>query len=137
MDRLISKDKLHKQLNNWLNEIRDDKFNDWEVEYSSILNCLCTVDDAEEIQIPHWVKFSERKPTPRFKPYITLVICRDGLRYGLLYYGPRSQGDIYFDEEDGPDHECFYYDDIECGIIEVEDRCVKYWLDGLEMPNEN
>lgn len=136
MDRLVSKDKLHKQFNNWLNEIweRDDKFND--VEYSSVLNCLCAVDDAEEIQVPHWVKVSEHKPTPRSEPYITLTLYGDVLRYDLLYYGLRSQGDIYFDEEDMPDYECFYYDDLEYGFTEVEQKYVIYWLDGLEMPNE-
>lgn len=136
MDKLINKYKLHKLFDNWLDEIRNDKFDDWEVEYSAVFNCLCAVDDAEEIQVPHWVKVSERKPTPRFEAYIALVSYGDNLRYDLLYYGPKSQGDVYFDEEDGPDYECFYYDDIEYGFTEVEDRYVIYWLDGLEMPNE-
>lgn len=136
MDRLVSKDKLCKQFNNWLNEIRDDKFNDWEVEYSSILNCLCAVNDAEEIQVPHWVKVSERKPVPRSEPYATLVRYGDILRYDLLYYGLRSQGDIFFDEEDMSDYECFYCDDLEYGFTEVEQKYVIYWLDGLEMPDE-
>lgn len=82
-----------------------------------------------------WVKTSERKP-PKGE-----YLCLCGNKYGcykmLLYYGFKSEGDIFYTEEDdGPDYECFFYDDPEWGFSEMFEGAVLYWLEGLEMPDE-
>lgn len=84
-----------------------------------------------------WVKTSERKP-PKGEYF---CLCGSGNGYWyysmILRYGLKSEGNIYYSEEDdGPDHKCFYYDDPEWGFSEMFEGSVLYWLEGLEMPDE-
>lgn len=95
-------------------------------------------EDTPAVAIPHWVKFSERRPPKKDKEY--LVAYRSWSKeysLELACYAPVKDFENETDvttKRDYNDDWAFgrYNEDID--FVGMPDKWIDYWLEGLEMP---
>lgn len=144
---LISREPLIEKFKNWIKDIEDRQDdNNWWAERDAVECCLAEVEGAPAIIIPHWVKFSERRPPKKEKEYLVAIGMGneiEGSWYSLeiAYYAPIKSFAYYVYETEETIKRDYHGNDWAFGrytkdidFIGIEDDWVAYWFEGLKLP---
>lgn len=95
-------------------------------------------EDAPAVVIPHWVKFSERRPPKKNKEYLVAQSSWSKEYFlQLAWYAPVDGFEYETDVTAKKDYNANwafarYNEDLD--LIGMPDKWIGYWLEGLELP---